>query len=205
MDTETGEERLNEEPQAAPKARRARRQSFARDSRAVLDEREADERGHDEREQTEDRDLTEDDRLEIFRDSLDQSVLPDLPKIPGFHLCWLTTSNPRDTVARRQQLGYQLIRADELPGGWQGAGGNAAQYPGVISVNEMLAARIPISLYNAYMREVHDRMPRSEEQKLRRTVDDIKMRAESLGAKLQEGDGTEQIVQRAPPMPSFLE
>lgn len=195
------EDGLGEE--TAPTRRGGRRASFARDSRSMLDEREADERGHQEREQG-DRELSDDDRLDIFRDSLDQSVLPDLPPMPGYHCCWLTTNNPRDTIARRRRIGYELIPLGELPGGWEGAGLNSADYPGYITVNEMIAARIPLTLYNRYMREVHHSKPLGEEEKLRATVDSLKNEAERFGARVQEGDGTERIVQRAPPMPDFL-
>ncbi len=196
------EERLTEgdAPQGRVKSRNGR---YARDSRDVLDERTADERGQDEREVTEDREISEDERLEMFRDSLEQSVLPELPQTPGYHTCWLTTSNPRDTIAWRMRLGYQLIRIDEMPG-WQGVGLKSGDYAGIIGVNEMVAARIPLRLYNRYMKEVHDAKPRSEEEKLRRNVDLIKQQAEDLGSRVGEGDGTQNLVQRAPPMPDFL-
>ena len=44
---------------------------------------------------TQNREVTEDERVEMFRQSFFQSSLPDLPKLPGWHCCWLTTTNPR--------------------------------------------------------------------------------------------------------------
>lgn len=187
----------------APRTRVADGARFARDSRAVLDERMTGERGHEEREVTGDRELSDDERLEMFRDSIDQSVLPSLPQTDGFHTCWLTTSNPRDTIPWRLRLGYQLIQHDQLPG-WTGAPGlDSPAYPGTIAVNEMLAARIPLSLYNRYMKEVHERKPLDEEQKLKQRIDLIRGQAEQLGSKVTPGDGTDAMVQRAPPMPDF--
>lgn len=197
MDDRDG--RLSDE-QSAPKRRTPGR--FARDSRDVLDERVAEERQMQERDVVGDRDITEDERLEMFRDSLEQSVLPDLPKFPGYHVCWLTTSNPRDTIAWRMRLGYELIRVEDLPG-WQGISIKAGDYAGVIGVNEMVAARIPLSLYNRYMREVHDKLPLNEEQKLKVNVDMLKQQAERMGSQISVGDGTDHVVQRAPPMPDF--
>jgi hypothetical protein len=47
---------------------------------------------------TENRDISDDERVEMFRQQFFQSSLPDLPKIPGWHMCWLTTTNPRDSI-----------------------------------------------------------------------------------------------------------
>jgi hypothetical protein len=49
---------------------------------------------------TENREISDDDRLDMFRQQFFQAALPDLPKIPGFHVCWLTTTNPRTDLAR---------------------------------------------------------------------------------------------------------
>ncbi|HET8730778.1 MAG TPA: hypothetical protein VFM34_06680, partial [Moraxellaceae bacterium] len=60
--------------------------------------RRRDTRRAQERDVTERRELSEDDRLEMFRQQLFNDALPDLPEIPGYHLCWLTTTNPRDSI-----------------------------------------------------------------------------------------------------------
>ena len=164
------------------------------------DEREAHSRDDDSRETAEDREMSEDERLEMFCDSLQQSVLPDLPHIPGYHTCWLTRSNPRDSIQWRLRIGYKLIRLEEHPG-WDPTRGQSSGY---VEVNEMVAAKIPLGLYNRYMREVHDRMPLQEEGKLKAMTDHLKNEAAQLGAMVDEGDGTRDIVQRAKPMPEFL-
>ena len=173
-------------------------------ARVAPDERLAAEREATDREMTEDRDLTEDERLELFRDSLQQSVLPDLPGFPGYHTFWATTTNPRDSIQRRIMLGYKPIRVEECPG-WEGVGMTVGGVDGVVSVNEMVGMRIPLSLYNRYMREVHHRLPLSEEEKLRSQIEAQKDAARRLGSRLDEGDGMEELVQRAEPMPSFVE
>jgi hypothetical protein len=184
---------------SAQRGRRAVRAS----SRQVLDERDADERGYDERDATEDREISEEERLEMFRDSLQQSVLPDLPDMPGYHVCWLTTSNPRDTIQRRKMLGYELLQADQIPQ-WEGVSLKTGELTGAVMVNEMVAARIPLRLYNRYMNEAHHKMPLSEEEKLSLMVNSLKDQAQEMGTQVEVGDGTANIVQRAKPMPEFL-
>lgn len=160
------------------------------------DERIAAEREHGDRETTEDREIDEDERFELFRDAQFQSVLPDLPKKPGYHVCWLTTSNPRDTIQRRIQMGYRLIRVEEVPG-WDGVGLKTGDYAGVIGINEMVAAEIPERLYLRFMTEVHHTRPLSEEEKIRAMTQGMQERAAAMGARLQEAPGQEEVVQRA--------
>lgn len=171
-------------------------------SPSIRDARVAEERETSEREAQQDRGISDDDRLEMFRDSLQQSVLPDLPTLPGFHVCWLTTSNPRDTIPWRLRIGYSLVRAEEVPG-WDGIIVKGGDYTGIIGVNEMLAAKIPVNLYNRYMQEVHHAMPLAEEGKLRAAVDRMQQELQARGARVDEGDGMASLNERAKPMPGF--
>ena len=63
-----------------------------------------------------DEDIARRERLEAFRDKWQNSALPDLPKdaIPGFHLCWLSTTNTYDSIDKRMALGYEPVKAGEL-------------------------------------------------------------------------------------------
>ena len=63
---------------------------------------------------TQDRQISDDDRVEMFRQQFFQDALPDLPKIDGYHLCWLTTANPRDSIQQRIRLGYELLKTADL-------------------------------------------------------------------------------------------
>lgn len=180
--------------QEAP--RRGRPPGTGTPRRQVADERLEAEREFGDREMTEDREVDEDERFELFRDAQMQSILPDLPKKPGFHVCWLTQSNPRDTIQRRIQLGYRLIRVTEYPG-WEGVGLKTGDYAGFIGVNEMVAAEIPERLYQRYMEEVHHTRPLSEEEKIRAMTENLRESAERMGARLQEAPGQENVVQRA--------
>jgi len=75
-------------------------------------------RGATDRNVTEERAISDDDRVEMFRSQFFNEALPDLPKIPGFHTCWLTTTNPRDSIQQRIRLGYEPIKAEDVPG-WE--------------------------------------------------------------------------------------
>lgn len=111
----------------------------------------------------EDRELSDSERVDMLRRSFFQSALPDLPKTPGWHNCWLTTQNPRDPVHGRMRLGYEIIPADEIPG-FEHTAIKDGPFKGAISVNEMIAARLPLHLYEAFMRANHYEAPMQEEE-----------------------------------------
>jgi hypothetical protein len=160
-------------------------------------------REEDQREALDNRDRSEDAIFADFMDSFDESALPDLPIMPGYHLFWATTMNQHDSPARRARMGYTPIRVDELPG-WEGSSAKAGEYAGCVVVNEMVAMKIPISLYNRYMKKLHHDMPLEEDQKLTSTIDMLREEAEAKGSRIVEvGDGTASIVQGARPMQEF--
>jgi len=119
------------------------------------------------------RDITDDERLELFRLAMFQNQLPALPPMPGRHLCWLTTANPRDSIQGRMRLGYQLLKPEEVPG-WEQNTLTSGQYQGYIGINEMVAAWLPIRLYEMYMTEAHHNQPLAEEGRLRSTLQAVK-------------------------------
>lgn len=120
-------------------------------------------RVQEDRDQTEDRELTDAERVDMLRRSLFQAALPDLPKKQGFHRCWLTTQNPRDPVHGRLRLGYRLIKAVEIPE-FSGLATKGGDFVGCLMVNEMIAAELPIHLYEAFMRECHFDGPMQQEE-----------------------------------------
>ncbi len=197
------EDRLGSAEDAPIRARRvntAARQPVVEPQMA--DGRDDDERAYDQRADDTDRELSDAERLEMFQDSQIQSVLPDLPPMPGYHICWLTTSNPRDSIQNRVRLGYELIRADTMKG-WEGVSHKTGDYSGIVGLNEMVAARIPNRLYQMYMAETHHRAPLNEESKIRAQAELLKRNAEEMGAKVQEGDGMAELARRVGPAPVF--
>lgn len=145
-------------------------------------DRAGDEREHHERE------LTDKERLELFRLSMFQNQLPALTNIPGWHLCWLTTANPRDSIQGRLRLGYQLLTPAEVPG-WEANVLTSGPYEGCIGINEMVAAKLPMHLYEMYMTEAHHNQPLAEEGKLKSTLDAIREQVQGKGVQVHLEEG----------------
>jgi hypothetical protein len=138
---------------------------------------------------TANRELSDEERVEMFRQQFFQSHLPDLPKVDGWHLCWLTTTNPRDSIQARMRLGYQPLRAEDVPG-WEYVTVKTGEWQGFIGVNEMLAFKLPMSLYEKFMREAHHDAPMREEEKLRDTAQFLSEQAAGQKSRIEQGDGT---------------
>lgn len=144
---------------------------------------------------TQNRALSDAERVEMFRAQFYQSALPDLPKLPGWHLCWLTTTNPRDSIQARLRLGYEPVKPEDVPG-WEYATLKTGDWAGFIGVNEMLAFKLPISLYEMYMREAHHDAPLREEEKLTDTAEFLEQQAKASKSKLDMGDGLSELGQQ---------
>ena len=158
------------------------------------------ERKASDRKVTEDRQLSDDDRLEMFRAQLFNDALPDLPDVPGYHMCWLTTQNPRDPIHRRMQLGYEPVKPDEVPG-MEYASIKTGEWAGFIGVNEMLAFKLPLSLYEKFMQEAHHDAPLREENKLAEVAEIMREQAERAGSSMYEGDGMSEMREYNPRAP----
>lgn len=154
-------------------------------------------RDMEDRQVTENREVTDDDRLEMFRAQLFNDALPDLPNIPGYHMCWLTTTNPRDPIHRRIQLGYEPIKASEVPG-MEFASVKTGEWAGMVGVNEMIAFKLPETLYQRFMQEAHHDAPLREENKLAETAEIMRQQAEGSGSTLFEGDGLMEMREHNP-------
>ena len=156
----------------------------------------------EDRQVIENREVTDDDRLEMFRAQLFNDALPDLPNIPGYHMCWLTTTNPRDPIHRRIQLGYEPIKAVDVPG-MEFASIKTGEWSGLVGVNEMIAFKLPMSLYQKFMQEAHHDAPLREENKLAETAEIMRQQAEGSGSTLFEGDGLQEMREHNPRLGIF--
>lgn len=159
-------------------------------NRTKSDERAGREEG--DRTLTEDRQTMDADRLEQFRQNFTAERLPRIPPIPGFHVCWLTTTNNSDPVFRRIDMGYQLLKLTDIPGLLITAV-KEGDFAGCVMVGEMIAAKIPEELYQMYMQEVHYTQPMQEEEKLRLTLDSIAAEARGMKADLVVEEGSQQL------------
>ena len=116
-------------------------------------------------EETKERILTEDpeeiskkERVAAFRDKWQNSALPDLPPgiIPGFHLCWLSSTNNYDSIDKRMALGYEPVKASELGKGFENLGKmSSGKFEGCVSCNEMVLFKLPDEIYQEVMKMLH--------------------------------------------------
>lgn len=190
------EPRLSAEAQRPQTARR--HQAAPRNHDESYDDERFDEAAASEAGPATDEGVDKVERMNAFLDSMQDDILPDLPNIPGYHVCWLTTTNARDPVARRLRAGYELLRASDFPG-MEGISLKTGDYNGVIGINEMVAAKIPISAWKHAMRTFHHDRPNQEEAKLRSNVEAVKENAARQGFRIvEEGDGTAGLGSRAP-------
>lgn len=107
--------------------------------------------------------LTAAERRRALRRDWVQEVLPTPPVIPGFHTCWLSTTNNADPVYRRVERGYIPVKATEIPGLGDQYRSVDGQYEGCITCNEMLLFKIPLDLYNDLMTIYHHDIPLEQE------------------------------------------
>ena len=159
------------------------------------------------RQVTENRNSTDADRLALFRMAHAQAALPDLPPIPGYHVCWLTSTNSKDSLAFRRRLGYEPIKPEELVGFGEFAVGQGGTVDGLVHVNEMVAFKLPLDVYNQYMQENHHYAPAREDEKL---TDAAQQTREALqrktGKDVELGDGVAGLEHMASiPVPDFID
>lgn len=157
------------------------------------------------RQVTEDREQTDADRLELFRAAHAQAALPDIPPIPGFHVVWLASNNPRDSLQMRHRMGYTPVVGEDVKG-FEFVADKGGATDGLIRVNEMVAYKLPMSLYNLYMRENHHYKPALEQTKLTDTATSLRKEAQRRGADVDEGEGVESLRELdSVPVPDFSE
>lgn len=116
--------------------------------------------------------MTVDEMRTAFRNEWTAEALPNAPEIPGFHTCWLSTTNSFDPIHKRMRMGYVPVSADELPG-FEPYRTTSGQFEGMISCNEMVLFKLPMELYQFIMRQFHHEMPLEAEQALQRQVREV--------------------------------
>lgn len=141
--------------------------------------------------------------LARFLDMQNNGILPSLPEIPGYHTFWATTTNSKDSIPSRLNLGYSLLRADDFPG-FEELSLKTGAYPGCIGLNEMVAMKLPTRLFLLYMKQNHHIAPMAEEEKIRRTVEGFEENAERDKGRIIDEDGFKaNVVQKGSSAPRF--
>lgn len=151
-------------------------------------------------------DMSDQERAQFLRDEFTTQQLPAIPKIPGYHVCWLSTTNQYDTIMRRMRLGYRPVEVKDLPVGFSSLTLKSGEYSGCVGVNEMVAFKLPEDVYQALMKTYHHDLPNEEADKLKRMVEQLKSGelASKAGPLIKEvGDGTEELLRRDRSKPLF--
>ena len=142
-------------------------------------------------------------RRKMFSDEWTQSALPKLPEMPGWHLCWLSTTNSYDSIDKRIRLGYVPVKTEEIPG-FENFRVKAGEHAGFIACNEMLLFKIPMEVYQDIMLHMHHEKPMEESEKIRVQLENLQGARDSSGRSLGqvEGEGFGEI-ERSVPTPVF--
>jgi hypothetical protein len=101
-------------------------------------------------------------RAQEFIDQWTNTALPDIPGdiLPGFHICWLSTTSSYDTIDKRMALGYEPVKAVELGPKYDHLSKmDSGKFEGCVSCNEMILAKIPEELYQEAMKLMHFELP----------------------------------------------
>ena len=133
-------------------------------------------------------------------------ALPTPPKVPGWHFVWLSTTNKQDTIRKRLQMGYVLVKPEECKE-LVSLKMHTGEYEGLVGVNEMILAKIPEDLYQDYMLQLHSEAPDEMEEQIRDGMRNmIEMSARMSGGepllKIEGGDGLPNI-ERGSKKPTF--
>ena len=115
-------------------------------------------------------------RRSMMRNMWQHNALPPLDesdKDPNFHYIWLSTTNERDTIAKRQQAGYVPVKPEEMPNLAAGTI-KSGDYAGCIAANEMILCKIPMEYYLEYMKFSHHDSPLEQEQIVQDQMDQLK-------------------------------
>lgn len=118
-----------------------------------------------------DGEMSDEEYIRRFRVSLVNNILPDLPKIPGYHLCWVpqNSNNQYDTVDFRKRVGYSVVKPEEVPNFMVG-NNRSGQHEGCVSYNELILVKIPDRLYQLYMRDSHHTQPIEQERVIKQNI-----------------------------------
>jgi hypothetical protein len=134
--------------------------------------------------------ISKQERRKMWSDEWTQSALPKVPEIPGWHLCWLSTTNGYDSIDKRMRLGYVPVKADELPG-FDNYRVKAGEDIGFIACNEMRLYKLPMEVYQEVMTQMHHEAPMEEADKVQVQVEQLQGNRDSSGKSLGsvEGEG----------------
>jgi hypothetical protein len=165
------------------------------------DHRDEDHRDGDQRDMIEDRVWTDEERmkfLQIFREESQATGLPAPPRVRGYHSFWASTTNEIDSVPFRIRIGYTFITPEEVGPEWRDQRHYDAADPGKIRLKELVAMKIPLPLFETYMRENHHDKPLREEAGIAFRFEALANEVGQMrsGARVFQENDNQSIVQR---------
>jgi len=134
-------------------------------------------------------------RRRMIREEWSQDVLPNPPKIEGWHYCWLSTTNSTDPIYKRVQRGYMPVKASEVAGFAQYKV-QQGEFEGCVACNEMLLFKIEEELYQEVMNLMHYERPMEEEEMLKSNAISGINERDSDGRELGQAEGYDHLVRR---------
>lgn len=145
-----------------------------------------------------DNQLSDAEFLKRLRDTSNSNLLPDVPKIDGFHFCWIpqTSNNHFDTVSFRQNLGYSIVKPEEIPN-YTISSNRSGEIEGCISYSEMILMKIPSRLYNLLMKDSHHNQPNEQERVIKQTITNMEDKhGENITRDLHEMTGINKLARK---------
>ena len=142
--------------------------------------------------QTDGTSLTMEERMRMARSEWSQEVLPSPPPVPGWHFCWLSTTNASDPIYKRVQKGYEPVKASEIKGFAQYSV-EQGEFEGCVACNEMILFKIPEEIYQDIMKYFHYEKPLEDEQMLRDNATNQLEGKDSNGRDLGQVDGFDSL------------
>jgi len=110
-------------------------------------------------------------RIRSLRSEMGQEILPNPPVIPGWHCCWLSTTNSTDPIhIRISRFGYEPVKAAEVQG-FDQLKLTSGEFDGCIACNEMILFKVPDEIYQTLMLIAHHEKPLENEQGIRSTLE----------------------------------
>jgi len=132
--------------------------------------------------------VSSEERRRAFRSEWQQEALPTPPDLPGFHPCWLSTTNQYDPIHKRMRMGYVPVKADEVKD-FEHLRVKSGEHEGFVAINEMLLYKIPLQLYQEMMEEMHHYAPLDEQEKIKVQQDQMLNMRDSNGKQLVQIEG----------------
>lgn len=152
------------------------------------------------------REQTDPERRRRIREILNEAALPNLPRKPGFHRCWVSTTSSTDTVQRRRRLGYDFVKYEDIAEqGWTADADRVVdgRFAGSVMWRELIAMEIPADLHHDIMRELHHDRPREQAlgifEPLEETAGDVRQK----GGRIEFAEGFEDMRRYVRPPSQF--